>query len=425
MVQRWPTKKLGEIYENIKKEKASIGEVPYIEIGNIDVNNKKIILTYKGAVNGSIFAPENSILISRVRPTRGAVAFVDKKIAVSSAFTIIKPKADYNPKLLFYFLAWNKKFFDYLGERQKGTNYPSVREEDILEFEVALPENKEEQQKIVKILDTIQSAIEIQEKIIEKTKELKKSLMNLLFHYGLAGLRVKELASSRVGELTSSELEKLGLRLKKTEIGQIPEHWEVVRLEELALDFLGGGTPSTNVREYWDGEIPWTTSSIIEEGKVCILKNGQKYITKLGYENSSTQIVPAFNLLVGTRVGVGKVAINEIDIAINQDLTGIIYNREKINLFYFAYILTSPRCQGFFNSYKRGATIKGIPRSDLETMLIPLPPLPEQQEIAEILQTIDQKIEIEKKKKELYEELFKTLLNKIMNQEIDVNLLDY
>jgi type I restriction enzyme S subunit len=56
---------------------------------------------------------------------------------------------------------------------------------------------------------------------------------------------------------------------------------------------------------------------------------------------------------------------------------------------------------------------------------IPLPPLPEQQEIAEILQTIDQKIEIEKKKKELYEELFKTMLNKIMNQEIDVNLLNY
>jgi len=56
---------------------------------------------------------------------------------------------------------------------------------------------------------------------------------------------------------------------------------------------------------------------------------------------------------------------------------------------------------------------------------LPLPSLPEQREIAEILQTIDQKIEIEKRKKELYEELFKTMLNKIMNQEIDINLLDY
>jgi type I restriction enzyme S subunit len=344
-------------------------------------------------------------LISRVRPTRGAIAFIDKKIAVSSAFTILKPKPEYSSKLLFYFLAWNEKFFEYLEKRQKGTNYPSVREKDVLEFEISLPNSKEDQQKIVKILDTIQEAIDIQEKIIEKTKELKKSLMAELFKYGGPSFRK-------------------GRKLKKTEIGEIPEDWEVVRLGEVALDFLGGGTPSTNVREYWDGEIPWTTSSIIEEGKVCILKNGQRYITHLGYENSSTKIVPAFNLLVGTRVGVGKVAINEIDIAVNQDLTGIIINREKINLFYLAYTLTSPRCQAFFYNYKRGATIKGIPRSDLETMLIPLAPLPEQQEIAEILQTIDQKIEIEKRKKELYEELFKTMLNKIMSQEIDVEKIE-
>jgi type I restriction enzyme S subunit len=70
-------------------------------------------------------------------------------------------------------------------------------------------------------------------------------------------------------------------------------------------------------------------------------------------------------------------------------------------------------------------TITNLSQSILSNLLIPLPPLPEQQEIAEILQTIDQKIEIEKKKKELYHELFKTLLNKIMNQEIDINLLDY
>jgi type I restriction enzyme S subunit len=401
----WVKKKLREICENIKKERVRTGEIPYIEIGNIDVNSKKIIFTEKGAVAGSIYAPANSILISRVRPTRGAIAFIDKKIAVSSAFTILKPKPEYSSKLLFYFLAWNEKFFEYLEKRQKGTNYPSVREKDVLEFEISLPNSKEDQQKIVKILDTIQEAIDIQEKIIEKTKELKKSLMAELFKYGGPSFRK-------------------GRKLKKTEIGEIPEDWEVVRLGEVALDFLGGGTPSTNVREYWDGEIPWTTSSIIEEGKVCILKNGQRYITHLGYENSSTKIVPAFNLLVGTRVGVGKVAINEIDIAVNQDLTGIIINREKINLFYLAYTLTSPRCQAFFYNYKRGATIKGIPRSDLETMLIPLAPLPEQQEIAEILQTIDQKIEIEKRKKELYEELFKTMLNKIMSQEIDVEKIE-
>ncbi|MCM8808491.1 MAG: restriction endonuclease subunit S, partial [Candidatus Omnitrophica bacterium] len=210
----WPRKKLGEICEKIKKEKAPLGTVPYIEIGNIDVESKKINFTDKGAVKGSIFCPENSILISRVRPTRGAIILMDKKIAVSPAFTIIKPKPIIIPKLLFYFLAWNKRFLDYLGSKQKGTNYPSVKESDILDFEISFPENLEIQQKIVSILDTIQSAIDIQNKIIEKTKELKKSMMADLFKYGGPSFRK-------------------GRKLKKTEIGEIPENWEVVKLGEV------------------------------------------------------------------------------------------------------------------------------------------------------------------------------------------------
>jgi type I restriction enzyme S subunit len=405
MVQRWPTKKLGEIYENIKKEKASIGEVPYIEIGNIDVNNKKIILTYKEAVNGSIFAPENSILISRVRPTRGAVAFVDKKIAVSSAFTIIKPKADYNPKLLFYFLAWNKKFFDYLGERQKGTNYPSVREEDILEFEVALPENKEEQQKIVKILDTIQSAIEIQEKIIEKTKELKKSLMNLLFHYGLAGLRVKELASSRVGELSSSEIEKLGLRLKKTKIGEIPEDWEVVKLGKVLKLSSGKSRPSQISNDQTEKMLypVYGGNGIIGYSDKFIITHPTIVIGRVGEYCGAVYKAQNFAWITDNALYATDIELQKIDL--------------DFSVHYFNYLN--------LNKFKKKSGQPLLTQTIIYSISIPLPPLPEQKEIAEILQTIDQKIEIEKKKKELYEELFKTLLNKIMNQEIDVNLLNY
>jgi type I restriction enzyme S subunit len=375
----WSVKKLEEVCEKIKKEKASIGEIPYIEIGNIDVNNKKIIFTGKGAVNGSVYAPANSILISRVRPTRGAVAFIDKKLAVSSAFTIIKPKPEYNPKLLFYFLAWNRKFFDYLGEKQKGTNYPSVREKDVLEFEISFPENKEEQQKIVKILDAIQSAVEIQEKIIEKTKELKKSLMAELFKYGAPSFRK-------------------GRKLKKTEIGEIPEDWEVVRLgdKKIAEIKYGKGKPPEG------GKIPvigssgiydWTNKALIEKPTIIIGRKGTAGIPHLS-------MLPCW----------------PSDTAFYLDL-----NLEKINpKFLYEYILFRP-----LSGEHAKTTLPSLKREDLETFKIPLPTLPEQQEIAEILQTIDQKIEIEKRKKELYEELFKTMLNKIMNQEIDINLLNY
>ncbi len=435
MVQRWPTKKLGEICEERKEKNINNENLPVFTVSHIyglipyqsifykqihskDTKNYKIVNCYDFAFG---------------LPTKDTLPYglleSEKKVLVSPAYVVflIKDKNLLFPRFLYYLLKVNSYKWKIIeiAKSQSATRHGlPLKYHHLAELEIPLPPFPI-QQKIVKILDTIQEAVEVQEKIIEKSKELKKSLMSLLFHYGLAGLRVKELASSRVCELASSELKKLGLRLKKTEVGEIPENWEVVRLGEVALEFLGGGTPSTNVIEYWDGEIPWTTSSIIDEDKVCILNKGQKYISKLGLDNSSAQLVPAFNLLVGTRVGVGKVAINEIDIAINQDLTGIIYNRKKINLLYFAYILKSPLCQEFFSNYKRGATIKGIPRNDLKAIPIPLPPLSEQQEIAEILQTIDQKIEIEQRKKELYHELFKTMLNKIMNQQINIDLLDY
>jgi len=416
MKSTWPTKKLGEICEERKEKNINNENLPVFTVSHIyglipyqnifykqvhskDTKNYKIVNRYDFAFG---------------LPTKDTLPYGllenEDKVLVSPAYVVfsIKNKNLLFPRFLYYLLKTNyyKWKIIEMAKSQSATRHGlPLKFHHLANLEIPLPPLPI-QQKIVKILDTIQEAIDIYDKIIEKTKELKKSLMAELFKYGGPSFRK-------------------GRKLKKTEIGEIPEDWEVVRLGEVVLKFIGGGTPSTNVKEYWEGKIPWTTSSIIEEEKVCILKNGQKYISKLGLENSSTQIVPAFNLLIGTRVGVGKVAINEIDIAINQDLTGIIYNKEKINLFYFAYLLTSPRCQGFFNSYKRGATIKGIPRSDLETMLIPLPPLSEQQEIAEILQTVDQKIEIERRKKELYEELFKTMLNKIMNQEIDIKLLNY
>ena len=420
----WPTKKLGEICKVVKKEKAPIGTMPYIEIGNIDVESKKINFTEKGAVKGSIFAPPNSILISRVRPTRGAVTFLDKKIAVSPAFTIIKPNPNYNPKLLFYFLGWNKKFFDYLGSKQKGTNYPSVRESDILDFEISFPENLNEQEKIVSILDAIQEAIEIQEKIIEKTKELKKSLMNLLFHYGVAGLRVKELMSSRVGELKSEELEKLGLKLKKTEIGEIPEHWEVVRLGEVTEEIIYG----ISKKGENEGKYPILRMNNLEDGgincqNIQYVDLEDKEFKKFKLEKGDV----LFNRTNSLEL-VGKTSLFNLDgnFVFASYLLRIRTLNNRILSQYLNYFFNFEKTQKRLKTLaSRGASQVNISATRLANLKIPLPPLPEQQEITEILQTIDQKIEIEKKKKELYEELFKTMLNKIMNQEIDIDLLDY
>ena len=142
------------------------------------------------------------------------------------------------------------------------------------------------------------------DRLIAKTERLKKGLMQQLLTHGLGHTEYKQ-----------------------TPIGKTPKGWQIALLKDVSEDFIGGGTPSTSNPEYWNGNIAWMTSAHIN-GK--IVKIGQKYITEKGLENSATHVIPRNNLLVATRVGIGKVAINEIDIAISQDLTGVKINKKKL-----------------------------------------------------------------------------------------------
>jgi type I restriction enzyme S subunit len=191
----------------------------------------------------------------------------------------------------------------------------------------------------------------------------------------------------------------------------------VVRLQDVSFDFIGGGTPSTSNPDYWDGEIAWMTSAHIN-GR--IITAGQRYITKKGLEESATHLIPKDNLLVATRVGIGKAAINKIDIAISQDLTGVIVNKDKVlpDFIYWVIINNEKRLK----SIAQGSTIKGILREDLGRLLIPKPPLPEQKEIADVLSTADKKLELEKVEKARLENIKRGLMDLLLTGKIRVKV---
>lgn len=177
-------------------------------------------------------------------------------------------------------------------------------------------------------------------------------------------------------------------KYKTTEIGEIPEDWEVVRLEEIATRFISGGTPSTSNPDYWNGNIPWMKSAWI---KRRLVDSGEKYITKEGLRNSATNIVPQDNLLIATRVCIGNVAINKIDIAISQDLTGVVIKKSKAYPEYVYWALRNS--ENKVKQLVQGSTIKGVLREDLEKIKITRPSLPEQRKIATILSTVDEAIQ--------------------------------
>lgn len=149
-----------------------------------------------------------------------------------------------------------------------------------------------------------------------------------------------------------------------------------MRLGEVAKEFVNGGTPNTNVPEYWDGGIPWITGADVINFYVS---KGRKYITEEGLRNSATHLVPKDTVLIVTRTGVGKVAIAANDICFSQDITGVICGKEIQPEYLARYILSQ---ENSLVGIQRGATIKGLTRNDLENLALPLPPLPEQKRIA-------------------------------------------
>jgi type I restriction enzyme S subunit len=252
----------------------------------------------------------------------------------------------------------------------------------------------EEQRAIVGVLGVVDSAIESVDRVIAKTERLKKGLTQTLLTRGIGHKEYKD-----------------------TSIGKTPKTWQTVRLEDVSDDFVGGGTPSTSNPEYWNGDIAWMTSAHIN-GR--LITTGQKYITKKGLENSATNLVPQNNLLVATRVGIGKAAINKLDIAISQDLTGVIINKSKAmpEFLYWFLINSGSRLK----SLAQGSTIKGILREELGRLYIPLPSLAEQKKIDEILSTVDKKLGLEKNEKASLERVKRGLVGLLLTGKVRIRV---
>ena len=163
--------------------------------------------------------------------------------------------------------------------------------------------------------------------------------------------------------------------------------WEQRKLEELASKFTGGGTPNTSNPNYWNGEIPWIQSSDLKEDDVLSL-TVKKHISQEGLENSAAKIVPKNSLVIVTRVGVGKLVVNNQEIATSQDflsLSGI-----KGDSRFLAYSLYSLLKK---NSRRvQGTSIKGITKVDFLKETILIPSLEEQEKISSCMVEIDKLI---------------------------------
>ena len=186
--------------------------------------------------------------------------------------------------------------------------------------------------------------------------------------------------------------------------------WSTESIESLCDEILGGGTPSKSNATYWNGDIPWISSSDLSLDKIDEF-SVTRFISVDAVKHSATKIIKKDSVLIVSRVGVGKVAVAPFDLCTSQDFTNLV--AVKCNPYFLAYALR--RLMGMKVKSVQGTAIKGIPATELKKASISLPSEEEQQKIATFFSTLDEKISCTEKKIDLVRMVFNYFLNRYMS----------
>lgn len=284
-----------------------------------------------------------------------------------------------------------------------GTTQRAINSENIGSIQIPLPPLSE-QKSIAYVLSAIQKAIEAQDKIIAAARELKKSLMRHLFTYG---------------PVPVSEAENVPL--KETEIGPVPEQWDVVRLGQITVK-----TQQIDPRSEPKRSFKYTDVSGVSREQLKIIDS-----TRYTGETAplrARKLVKAGDIIFATvRPYLKRVAIipNELDSNVVSTAFCIIRsNKELAESNYLFYVVTKDDFINRVSEHQRGSSYPAVTDKDILTQLISLPPISKQQEIARMLSSVDKKIEAEENRKAALQALFKTMLHHLMTGKVRVNHLE-
>ena len=184
--------------------------------------------------------------------------------------------------------------------------------------------------------------------------------------------------------------------------------WITRPIKDIA-DFIGGGTPSSANEAYWQGTIPWVSSSDIVEDNINDITIS-RYITEEAISNSATKLCSAPVILIVSRVGVGKVALSSKAICTSQDFCNLI--NIKVHPTFLAYSLSQIMKRKSIEV--QGTSIKGITSLEIQKIILHIPSLQEQHKISDLFQLIDKRIAVQSKIIEKYESLIQAISQKVL-----------
>jgi len=370
--------------------------IPNIQNGQIKLENIKHFLTKE--IKEENYLQANDILFvgssgSVHNVARSAIVKrlpFDKITHASFTFRARPNSEIIYPLFLFYLLNADRSLITPFIKRAADGKYNFQLRNFVENTKIPCPPLTE-QKRIAKTLSTIQGGIETQDKIIAKIQELKKSTMEKIFTKGLNGEKTKQ-----------------------TEIGEMPEGWEIVKISD-KYDFT---KKSKSVNYSEQKEIAFVPMDLIPKSKIylqnCIMKSPNEISSGTYFEEGDllvSKITPCFE---NGKQCIAKEIKNGFGIATTEVIP--IKERKSVSdkLFLFYYLLKGNVRSNIAGKMEGTTGRQRIPSHLLKNFPIPFPPLTKQKQIAKILQSVDNKLEQQETKKTALQEFFKTALDTLM-----------
>lgn len=389
-------------------ERGQRDRIRYIDVSAVSRENLSIRAVVEHDVS---VAPSRARKVVRagdtvfatVRPGLKRIAKVpqtlDDSIA-STAFCVLRPKLErIDPDFLFFAVSADS-FVRDVASLETGASYPAVRDSDVLDQQIPLP-SLSEQKQIATVLAAVRGSLGHNANSLSHASVLKRAAMRELLTRGLRGEAQKE-----------------------TAIGPLPESWDVIPLGSLGR-VGNGSTPKRGIPAYWTGGThPWLTSAKVYDREIVA---ADQFVTEAALDECHLpRIRPGAVLIAITGQGktLGHCAVLRFEATINQHIAYVAVDTERADpSFVRGYLETQYeylRQVGSGGGSTKGALTCGF----LRDLPIPQTDIGEQREIVAILDAIDKKIDLHKRKRTVLEDLFKSLLHKLMTGEIRVSDLD-
>lgn len=368
------------------------GGIPWVTPSDVTANASLVLdgstrsITELGlATSSARLLPANTVLMTS-RATIGEVAINSVPMATNQGFISIlcEPSVASAEFVAFAAMHCRPEF----EARSVGATFRELSKSSFRKTPLLLPPLPE-QRAIARALKAVQAARDARRRELELERERKAALMEHLFTKGTRG------------EPT-----------KMTEIGEMPESWEVVELESL-VSIASGGTPSTTEAEWWTGGIPWATPKDMKEPR---LVDTQDHLSEEGVRNGS-RVVEAGAVLIVVR---GMVLVRNVPVALtlrsmslNQDMKALqAHGRVSPEFLLAALRRGETRLRALVSRSAHGTGRIGT--AALRELLMPLPPMPEQREVSEAVALCDAREAALVREVRGLDELFRTLLEELM-----------